>query len=90
MKQFHIFFWEGLLSRVTNKAGFVVEKHSAAPIIDNTERSGIHTTHLQMIWFSTSEMVRLIVTMNVECSPIKVNFRASHARALASAAAACC
>jgi hypothetical protein len=54
IKQFHIFFfWEELPSRGKDKVGFVVEEHSAAPIIDNTERSGIYATHLQMIQFPT-------------------------------------
>lgn len=52
MKQFHIFFfWEELPSKDASE--FVVEEHSAAPIIPNTERSGIHATHLEMIRFST-------------------------------------
>jgi hypothetical protein len=54
MKQFHIFFfWEELQSEFPDGMRFVVEEHSAAPIIGNTERSGIHSTHSEMIRFST-------------------------------------
>lgn len=53
MKQFHIFFfWEEVQSNFGDRTGFVVEESSAAPMIDNTERSGIHATHSQMVQFS--------------------------------------
>jgi hypothetical protein len=55
MKQFHIFFfWEEVQSDFGNRTGFVVEESSAAPMVDNTERSGIHATHSQMVQFSDS------------------------------------
>jgi hypothetical protein len=55
MKQFHIFFfWEELRSGPPDRKRFVVEEASAAPIIYNTERSGIHANHAQMIQFSTT------------------------------------
>ena len=52
MKQFHIcFFWE-IFQTVTgvNKT-FIVSEDSAAPILDDTERSGINATHSQMCRF---------------------------------------
>jgi hypothetical protein len=52
MKQFHIFFfWEQVPTKFGNRTGFVVEESSAAPIIDNTERSGIPATHADMTKF---------------------------------------
>jgi len=56
MKQFHIFFfWEELESTFGEWAGFVVEEYSAAPMLDDTERAGIHATHSQMVkFFDTS------------------------------------
>ena len=53
MKQFHIFFfWEELESGEGNRRGYIVEESSAAPLVDNTERSGIHASHSEMIRFS--------------------------------------
>lgn len=57
MKNFHIFFfWEEVQTRIEHlfghKLAFIVEESSAAPILDNTERSGIDATHLGMIKFS--------------------------------------
>lgn len=53
MKQFHIFFlWEELESGEGSRRGYIVEESSAAPLIDNTERSGIHANHFDMIRFS--------------------------------------
>jgi hypothetical protein len=53
MKQFHIFFfWEQVPTNFRNQTEFVVEESSAAPIIDNTERSGIPATHTDMVKFS--------------------------------------
>lgn len=53
MKQFHIFFfWEEVQTEFGNRTGFVVEESSAAPTIDNTERSGIYATHSRMVQFS--------------------------------------
>ena len=52
MKQFHIFFfWEELKSGEGNRSGYIVEESSAAPMIDNTERSGIYANHFNMIRF---------------------------------------
>jgi len=56
MKQFHIFFfWEQLLSKLGNYTGYIVEETSAAPMIDNTERSGIYANHSEMIRFSSPQ-----------------------------------
>lgn len=53
MKQFHIFFfWEELESGEGNRRGYIVEESSAAPLVDNTERSGIHARHSEMVRFS--------------------------------------
>ena len=53
MKQFHIFFfWEELESGEGSQRGYIVEESSAAPLIDNTERSGIHANHCDMVRFS--------------------------------------
>jgi hypothetical protein len=53
MKQFHIFFfWEELQSNVAGRWEYMVEESSAAPMIDNTERSGIYANHSQMIRFT--------------------------------------
>jgi hypothetical protein len=52
MKQFHIFFfWEELQTKFGAKARFMVEESSAAPMIDNTERSGIYANHSRMVQF---------------------------------------
>lgn len=53
MKQFHIFFlWEELQSDLGDHREYVVEESSAAPIVDSTERSGIHANHSQMVRFA--------------------------------------
>ncbi len=53
MKQFHIFFfWEELESGDGKRKGYIVEESSAAPLVDNTERSGIHASHSEMVRFS--------------------------------------
>jgi hypothetical protein len=52
MKQFHIFFfWEQVPTNFGKRTGFVVEESSAAPILDNTERSGLYATHADMAKF---------------------------------------
>ncbi|MCJ1479377.1 hypothetical protein MMC13_008062 [Lambiella insularis] len=57
-KQFHIyFFWEMLETCSGLHKGFVVAENSAAPILDDTERSGIYSTHSQLCKFD-----------NVDCS----------------------
>jgi hypothetical protein len=56
MKQFHIFFfWEEIQCHFVNRSDFVVQQSSAAPIVDDTERSGIHATHFGMVKFSTTD-----------------------------------
>lgn len=56
VKQFHIyFFWESFQTVMVNWKGYVVCKDSAAPIWDNTERSGIHATHSEMCRFASRE-----------------------------------
>ena len=53
LKQFHIFFfWEEVQSNLGGRLEYVVEESSAAPMIDNTERSGIYANHLQMVRFT--------------------------------------
>ena len=57
MKQFHIFFfWEEVPSDLDGKKCYVVTEASAAPMVDNTERAGIPTTHAQMVQFSDAHM----------------------------------
>ena len=56
MKQFHIFFfWEECRTDLKGGSRYIVEESSAAPIIDNTERAGIHANHAQMVRFSSRE-----------------------------------
>ena len=53
IKQFHLFFfWEELESGEGSRQGFIVEESSAAPLIHDTERAGIHANHFDMIRFS--------------------------------------
>jgi hypothetical protein len=55
MKQFHIFFfWEEVQTTFGRRSAFVVEESSAAPILDNTERSGVDATHSYIIKFSNT------------------------------------
>ena len=56
MKQFHIYyFWEMVETEAGSVKGFVVHENSAAPLIDDTERSGISGTHSQMCKFGSIE-----------------------------------
>ena len=56
VKQFHIFFfWESFQTEMGSGKGYVVSEDSAAPIWDNTERSGIHATHSEMCRFASRE-----------------------------------
>jgi hypothetical protein len=56
IKQFHIyFFWEEVQTDFGGRFGLVVEESSAAPILDNTERSGIDATHSMMVKFSRTD-----------------------------------
>lgn len=53
MKQFHVcFFWEERRTFSGDWSGFIVNETSAAPILDNTERSGIDANHSRMVKFS--------------------------------------
>lgn len=53
MKKFRVFFfWEEVQTQFGSRFKFVVEESSAAPILDNTERSGIDATHSRMVKFS--------------------------------------
>ncbi|TVY40129.1 Nephrocystin [Lachnellula subtilissima] len=55
MKQLHIFFfWEEVQTKTRHGLAYIVEESSAAPILDNTERSGIDTTHSGMTKFSNT------------------------------------
>jgi hypothetical protein len=52
MKYFHIFiFWEEIPTKIGHDLASIVEESSAAPILDNTERSGIDATHSDMTKF---------------------------------------
>lgn len=56
IKQFHIYyFWEMVETELGSVKGFVVHEDSAAPLIDDTERSGINGTHHQMCKFGSLE-----------------------------------
>lgn len=56
MKYFHIFFfWEEVHTNFAGWSGFIVEESSAAPILDNTERSGLDATHSGMVKFSRTD-----------------------------------
>ncbi|MCJ1479379.1 hypothetical protein MMC13_008064 [Lambiella insularis] len=63
MRQFHIFFfWEQEKTDLGYTKDYVVEENSAAPILDNTERSGIAANHSQMCKFErTSSGYRTII-----------------------------
>ena len=55
MKSFHVFFfWEEVPTSFGQGSGFIVEESSAAPILDNTERSGINATYSSMVKFSNT------------------------------------
>lgn len=55
VKQFHIFlFWERLRTRFGHQCGYVVGEDSAAPIWDDTERSGINANHSHMCKFENA------------------------------------
>jgi len=56
VKQFRLyFFWECIETKMGSKSGYTVREDSAAPIWDNTERSGIYATHAQMCRFANRE-----------------------------------
>ncbi|KAL9047125.1 MAG: hypothetical protein Q9214_000216 [Letrouitia sp. 1 TL-2023] len=53
MKQFHVFFfWEQEKTNLGYSRDYIVDESSAAPILDNTERSGIAASHSEMCKFS--------------------------------------
>lgn len=53
MAEFHIyFFWEQEKTDLKYTKDYVVEKTSAAPILDNTERCGIAADHRKMCKFN--------------------------------------
>ena len=55
-KNFHLyFFWEGVRTQYGPINEYVVNEDSAAPIWDNTERSGISATHSEMCKFESIE-----------------------------------
>lgn len=54
MKRFRIFFfWEGRPTDLGHWRGYIVAISSAAPLVGDTERSGIDATHNGMVKFST-------------------------------------
>ncbi|KAH8802451.1 tetratricopeptide repeat domain protein [Xylogone sp. PMI_703] len=56
MKQFRVyFFWEEIPTKLKDGLRIIVDESSAAPILDNTERSGIDATHSRMIKFSSTK-----------------------------------
>ncbi|KAF2100840.1 hypothetical protein NA57DRAFT_65198 [Rhizodiscina lignyota] len=64
MKHFSIFFfWEQRKTELGYKKDYVVEKESAAPDFDDTERSGLDADHAGMCQFEdhTSQNFRLVI-----------------------------
>ena len=56
VKAFHIyFFWEGVKTTSGRTLDYVVRQDSAAPSWDNTERSSLGATHLNMCRFTSGE-----------------------------------
>ncbi len=56
VKQFHLYFFcECVETDLGSKRGYVVREDSAAPVWDNTERSGLYATHSQMCKFASRE-----------------------------------
>ncbi|KAI1179614.1 hypothetical protein F4777DRAFT_438505 [Nemania sp. FL0916] len=52
MKQFHtFFFWEELRTAVNDRYEYIVDPSSAVIDVDNTEKAGIHATHMRMTKF---------------------------------------
>lgn len=51
MSNFHIFFWEHEKTDLNYTKDYIVDEASAAPIFDNTERSGIPADHRVMCKF---------------------------------------
>ncbi|KAI9888869.1 MAG: hypothetical protein M1814_006219 [Vezdaea aestivalis] len=46
------FFWEELATKSKGSKKYVVDEWSAAPMLSNTERSGIHADHFRMVQFA--------------------------------------
>ena len=68
MKQFHIFFfWEEQRTGRGQRAGYVVDEASAAPIMDNTERAGIHATHAEMVRISDQRSTSFRTVIEALC-----------------------
>ncbi len=56
MKQFRIYyFWESVETSFGSSRSLVVDRSSAAPAIDNTERMGIPSDHLGMVKYAGSD-----------------------------------
>jgi hypothetical protein len=56
MKQFHTFFlWEELPTTFADRSEYIVDPSTAVLDLDNTEKSGIHATHIGMIKFGSTE-----------------------------------
>lgn len=56
MRRFHMyFFWEQERTDLKYTRDYIVEETSAAPILDNTERSGIAAGHREMCKFGTKD-----------------------------------
>ncbi|TVY80281.1 Nephrocystin-3 [Lachnellula suecica] len=71
MKHFHIFFfWEEVQTDFGREWAFVVEESSAAPNLDNTERSGIDASHSGMVKFSSisSSSYRTVISALIRYS----------------------
>jgi len=57
MKQFHMFFfWEELRTPFGDRHEYVVDPSSAVVDVDNTEKAGIHATHLGMTKFNSESL----------------------------------
>ncbi|KAI1179612.1 hypothetical protein F4777DRAFT_533292 [Nemania sp. FL0916] len=72
MKDFHIhFFWEQQKTDLKYTKDYVVEQESAAPVFDDTDRSGIPADHSGMVKFedSASSSFRLVAaTLDRYCT----------------------
>lgn len=56
IKQFRIyFFWEMLETQFGLSEGFVVAEESAAPTLDDTERSGLYSNHARLCQFGSAD-----------------------------------
>lgn len=56
IKQFHtFFFWEELHTTFGDRSDYVVDPSAAILELDNTEKAGIHATHIGMTKFATAK-----------------------------------